>query len=418
VRRLVIVLVLLAVLAAGIVGALVLYRLHQNRDVRGSSTAEFTLPTAPSPPPRLQLPTSIPWPMYGFDATRTRSVALALKPPFRKIWTYHAGSLVEFPPSIGYGRLYFSTNSGRFTAVNLKTGKTAWRYDSHRCVAASPAIGTRQRGTIYAVFLNRPPCNAATGGHGSDGEVIAFAAGFGKIRWTKTIGPSESSPLLVGDRLYVADWDGWVWALDARNGRTLWRFHTNGAVKGGVAAWGGRLYVGSYDGHVYALSPGGKLLWRASAQPRLYGKGRFYSTPAVAYDRVYIGSTDGKVYSFGAVTGKLRWSHSTGGYVYASPAVWNGLVFAGSYSNNFYAFDAATGDVRWSFAAHGRISGSATVIGNAVYFATLNRHTYALDARSGKLLWSFPDGKYTPVVAVPGRLFLVGYGQVYGLVPR
>ena len=24
--------------------------------------------------------------------------------------------------------------------VNLKTGKTAWRYDSHRCVAASPAV--------------------------------------------------------------------------------------------------------------------------------------------------------------------------------------------------------------------------------------------------------------------------------------
>jgi FOG: WD40-like repeat len=80
---------------------------------------------------------------------------------------------------------------------------------------------------------------------------------------------------------------------------------------------------------------------------------------------VYIGSTDGKVYSFGASTGKLRWSHSTGGYVYASPAVWNGLVFAGSYSGRFYAFDAATGAERWSFDAHGPISGSATVIGTS-----------------------------------------------------
>ena len=33
-----------------------------------------------------------------------------------------------------------------------------------------------------------------------------------------------------------------------------------------------------------------------------------HSTPAAAYDRVYIGSTDGKVYSFGSVTGRLRWS--------------------------------------------------------------------------------------------------------------
>jgi outer membrane protein assembly factor BamB len=417
VRRPVLVLILLAVFTAGIVGALVLYRLHQARDVRGSSTAEFTLPTAPQQPP--QLPTSIPWPMYGFDATRTRSVGLALRPPFRTIWRYHAGSLVEFPPSIGYGRLYFSTNAGRFTAVNLKTGKTAWKYDSHRCVAATPAIGTRQRGTVYEAFLNRPPCNATSGGHGADGEVIAFAAGFGKIRWKKTIGPSESSPLLVGDRLYVGDWHGDIWALDARTGGTVWHVHIGGAVKGAVAAAYGRLYVGSYDGHVYSLSPAsGKVLWRSSAQPRLYGGSAFYSTPAVAYDRVYIGSTDGKLYSFGALTGKLRWSHSTGGYVYASPAVWNGLVFAGSYSSRFYAFDAATGDVRWSFDAHGKISGSATVIGNVVYFATLNRHTYALAARTGKLLWTFPDGKYTPVVAVSGRLFLIGYGQVYGMVPR
>ncbi|HWX09928.1 MAG TPA: PQQ-binding-like beta-propeller repeat protein, partial [Gaiellaceae bacterium] len=255
-RRPVLVLILLAVFTAGIVGALVLYRLHQARDVRGSSTVEFTPSTAPQQPP--PLPTSIPWPMYGFDATRAHDVGLPLRPPFRIVWRYYAGSLVEFPPSIGYGRLYFSTNAGLFTAINLKTGKEAWQYDSHRCVAASPAIGTRERGTIYAVFLNHQPCNTTTGGHGVDGEVIAFAASFGKIRWRKTIGPSETSPLLVGERLYVGDWRGDVWALDARTGKTVWRFHTGGAVKGGVAQAGGRLYVGSYDGYLYCLSLAGK----------------------------------------------------------------------------------------------------------------------------------------------------------------
>jgi len=48
----------------------------------------------------------------------------------------------------------------------------------------------------------------------------------------------------------------------------------------------------------------------------------------------------------------------------------------------------------------------------------LKKRTYALAARTGKLLWSFPDGKYTPAVAVKGRLFLIGYGTVYGMVPR
>ena len=415
-RRVAIVLAVLAVLVGGLIAALVIHRLQQAKDVHGSPTAEFT----PTPEPQRPLPAGakVPWPMYGFDATRTRSVALALTPPFRTEWRYGAGSLVEFPPSIGYGRLYFSTNAGRFAAISVETGKPAWKLDLHRCVAASPAIGPHAHGTVYAVFLNQPPCNVTSGTRGHDGRIVAFSAGYGQIRWQHTLGPSESSPLLVGDRLYVGDWNGDVWAFDADNGRVLWRRHVGGAVKGAIASAGGRLYVGSYDGHVYCLDRAGKQIWRASAQPRLYGRGRFYSTPALAYDRVYVGSTDGKLYSFGASTGTLRWSHSTGGYVYASPAVWKKLVLVGSYSGRFFAFDAATGEQRWSFRANGKISGSATVIGDVVYFATLMKRTYALSARTGKLLWSFPDGEYTPVVAMQGRLFLIGYQTVYGMVPR
>jgi outer membrane protein assembly factor BamB len=414
-RRLFIVLAGIAVLVAGLLAGLVIYRVHQERDVRGSSTKEFHQTKPPKPPPAAA---KVPWPMYGFDATRTRAVDLALRPPFRPVWRYGAGSLVEFPPAIGYRRLYFSTNAGRFAAISMKTGKRAWKLDLHRCVAASPAIGPHAHGTVYAVFLNRPPCNVDSGGHGHDGKIVAFSAGHGQIHWQHTIGPSESSPLLIGDRLYVGDWNGDVWSFDADNGKVLWRRHLGGAIKGAIASAGGRLYVGAYDGHLYCLSTAGKTLWRASGQQRLYGHGRFYSTPALAYGRVYIGSTDGKVYSFGATTGKLRWSHSTGGYVYASPAVWNDIVLAGSYSGRFYAFDAATGAERWHFDAHGKISGSATVIGDVVYFATLKKHTYALNARTGRQLWSFPDGKYTPAVAVKGRLFLIGYGTVYGMVPK
>jgi outer membrane protein assembly factor BamB len=414
VRRPLIVLAGLAVLAGGVLAAVVIHRLQKVGNIRGSPSIEYVS----SEPKPARVPLGVQWPTYGFDAGRTRAVGIALRPPFRTLWRYQALSLIEFPPSIGYGRLFFSTNAGAFTAVSARTGQRAWIKRLNRCVAASPAIGPHARGTVYETFLNRPPCNALSGGHGRDGELMAFSVGRGKIRWRRTIGPSESSPLLLGARVYVGDWNGDVWAFDANSGRPIWRRHLGGAIKGALAYARGRLYVGSYDGHVYCLSPAGRLIWRASAQPRLFGGSQFYSTPAVAYGRVYIGSTDGRVYSYGATTGKLRWSHGTGGYVYSSPAVWQGLVFAGSYSGRFYAFDAATGDERWSFAANGKISGSPTVIGGVVYFATLEKRTYALNAVTGKLLWSFPDGKYTPAVASKGHLFLIGYGIVYGMVPR
>jgi len=104
------------------------------------------------------------------------------------------------------------------------------------------------------------------------------------------------------------------------------------------------------------------------------------------------------VYSFGATSGKLRWSHTTGGFVYGSPAIWHQLVLIGSYDHTFYALDAATGDLRWRFKANGPISGSGTVIDGVVYFATLKGLTYALNAQTGQQLWTFPDGRYTLVV--------------------
>ncbi len=41
-----------------------------------------------------------------------------------------------------------------------------------------------------------------------------------------------------------------------------------------------------------------------------------------------------------------------------------------------------------------------------------------LTPRPGDLLWTFPDGKYSPVVADPSRLYLTGNGLLYGLEER
>jgi len=395
----------------------VLYVRERGADVRGSSTQEFvpteTQPLSPAPAPGKTTPAT-DWPMFAFDPRRLHYLASSLRPPFRRRWLFRAGSLVEFPPAIADGRLYVSSNAGVLYALAAATGRVAWSYRSGRCVAASPALAA---GLVYEAFLNRPPCNSTRSD--IDGELVAFDARTGRVRWRRAIGPSESSPLVSNGLVYVGDWRGKVYAFGARTGRPRWSFQTGGKVKGGVALAGRRLYVGSYDGHVYALSAQtGRLIWRASGQPRLGGSGTFYSTPAVAYGRVYIGSTDGKVYSFGAASGKLRWSRSTGGYVYGSPAVWKLRILVGSYSGTFSAFDAATGDVRWQFKANGPISGSATVLGNLVYFSTLERRTYALNAATGRLVWSFPDGKYSPVVSDGKRVYLVGYARIYALVPR
>ena len=411
----------LLLLAAGGAAVYVWDKREAAEDVRGSSTVEFVETEEPeeepvvAPPPGKRGP-GVVWATYGYDNERQRVAPFDHRPPFRRIWTFGARNLLEFPPSIGFGRLYFTNNSGVLFAVNAKTGKRAWRFKSGRCVAASPALAN---GTVFQSFMNRRPCNSKRNPGRLEGEVIAFAAGFGQVRWRTRLGPVESSPLVANGRVYVGDWRGRVYALDERTGRVRWTFEGDGRIKGSLTLSGNRLYVGNYKGYLYALdATTGKQIWRARSQDRFGGRGQFYSTPTAAYGRVYIGSTDGKVYSFGATSGELRWSQGTGDYVYSSPAVWRKKVYAGSYSGRFYAFDAATGDTIWEFDAGGEISGSPTILDGVVYFSTLEERTFALDARNGKVLWTYPDGKYTPVVADRERLYLVGHARVYGMVER
>jgi outer membrane protein assembly factor BamB len=410
-RRLLLVAGVLIVLAG--VGTAYYVKKHRfGGSVRGTSTEFDTTQIAPPPKPG-----PLVSPMFGGNPQHLHLGVGRLRPPFRRDWIAGGASLVEFPPAIAFHYLYYATFSGDLVAVSTKNGRRLWTMHVGRKQAASPAVDRLGRGTVYETFLS-PTGRPKDSGNG---EVLAVAAGRpARIRWVKHIGASETSPLILGNRVFVGDTEGNVFCLKTGDGSTVWRYHAGGAVKGALAYDHGGVFFGAYDGRVYALrASDGKLLWRAQSDRDLFGgHGTFYSTPAVAYSRVYLGSTDGRVYSFGEQSGKLRWSFVTRGYVYGSPAVWRSRIFVGSYDHTFYALDAATGALLWEFKANGPISGSATVVDGIVYFATVTRRTYGLDARTGKQVWTYPDGAFTPVVTDGHRLYVVGWGKLYAFSPR
>jgi hypothetical protein len=143
-----------ALFAGALLAVHVVHVKHAGRDVRGSSTVEFT------PPPTTGRPRKQParrpevaWSTYGFDNARRRADDTSrLRPPFRPVWTFRSGVLLEFPPAVDGGRVYLPTFDGRFFALAASTGRVVWRYGSGRCGWASPAIAA---GLVYVTFIGR-----------------------------------------------------------------------------------------------------------------------------------------------------------------------------------------------------------------------------------------------------------------------
>ena len=117
------VLIALALLVLVAIGAGVAYYLrvqHESRDVHGSSTIEFVTTGAAATPPAPKEP-GVAWPTYGQNAERQRFAnGVQLAPPFSRAWTFRAQALVEFPPAVAYGRLFFANNNGVLFAVGAQ----------------------------------------------------------------------------------------------------------------------------------------------------------------------------------------------------------------------------------------------------------------------------------------------------------
>ena len=155
-RRVVLALAALLLVAGGAAGAWYYRDQTRTREKKGSSTVEF-VPTRPATKkrPKRSLET-VPWPMYGYDPGRTRDpIQFHVRPPFRKLWTLRVGNIIEFPPVVGYGLLVVNQLRGRLFAVNAATGKRQWRRHYLHCAAASPVVG---KDVLYVAYMQPYPC--------------------------------------------------------------------------------------------------------------------------------------------------------------------------------------------------------------------------------------------------------------------
>ncbi|WP_344097931.1 PQQ-binding-like beta-propeller repeat protein, partial [Streptomyces stramineus] len=274
------------------------------------------------------------------------------------------------------GTIVTGTRGGGVQAWEAANGELLWEMGGLQTDFETPDCGPFvQDGTVYVW---------------ADARLRALEARTGAERWSYPVGDTASCGG-VPVRLLAAP-DGVVYvaagtrvlAIDVARGDVRWRFEAPAvflsppAFAPGPAVTGGGVYIADYLGTVYALDAAtGRDRWRIATEPR-----QSTEPVLVASGAVHLGS-GGALYTLDAVTGTPKWRFAAGGDVVGAPVIADGRVHFGSADHCLYTVDAAGGQLRWKLATGGEITGSPVAMGGVVYACSKDRCVYALDAAKG-----------------------------------
>ncbi|WP_328223387.1 MULTISPECIES: outer membrane protein assembly factor BamB family protein [unclassified Streptomyces] len=253
-----------------------------------------------------------------------------------KLWEL-AGAQADFEspeagPVVHDGTVYVWKDA-RLRALEARTGDERWSYpigDAASCGGVPVRLTPASDGYVYVSAGSR---------------VLAVDVASGHVRWhfeapaVFLSAPTfASGPAVTGGGVYLADYLGTVYALDATDGRDRWRIATESRSSlEPVLVAAGHVHVGSGKGLYTLDAVTGTPKWRFQAGGEIVG------APSVAEGRIHFGSTDHLLYTLKADDGRLRWKLATGGEITGSPVVKDGVVYACSKDRCVYALDAEKG---------------------------------------------------------------------------
>jgi outer membrane protein assembly factor BamB len=280
-------------------------------------------------------------------------------------------------------------------------------------------------------------------GSNRDGKVSGFTAPQEwptKLtqKWKATVGLGDSTPALVGNRIYVFARQGEeevTLCLDAGSGKELWKDKYKAQAVTGAASRhpGPRSSPAVSNGKVVTIGVGGvlsclnasngKLVWRKDPFPKIVPQFFTAMSPIIVDGMVIAhlgGQGNGAVISYDLNTGDQKWQWTGEGPEYASPAL---LTVEGTKQivtlaeKSVVGIGLADGKLLWQlpFAPQRRAYNAATpiVLGQTVIYTGAGRGIKAVkiekqaDGFVAKELWSNPEvaPQFNTPVLKDGLLF-------------
>ncbi|MBI4547445.1 MAG: PQQ-like beta-propeller repeat protein [Ignavibacteriae bacterium] len=315
------------------------------------------------------------WIMYGGSIGRTNHSYETLKPPFVKVWEYDASA--GFSPYSGAasdGYLFVGNLQGEVHAIEISTGKKIGVHDFGSSIVGTPII---ENNTLFVALTNEKE------------NLVGYNLLTGRVVWRAVVGNVESSPLMIGDRLYVTTLQGKLICVNKHTGETIWTYkipvqQRPTIIRSSPSSDGNIILFGCDDGHLYAVDGNdGTFRWSAKTG------GSIVSSPSIRARKVVVGSLDEILYAFDVDNGNLVWKQALGAKIYASPAINEKHVYIGTSAQTFYCISLETGNVIWKFSTKSVINAPPLISGDIVYVGSLDKNLYALHSETGDLLWQY-----------------------------
>jgi len=185
----------------------------------------------------------------------------------------------------------------------------------------------------------------------------------------------------VGEKqvVLVAGCDGVLRGIDPGAGTEVLTVEIEAYV-GGSTAVGSRLaYVGTFENQVLGIDlTAGKVAWVYENPERHFP---FYSSAALAPDRVVIGGRDKLVHALDPATGRAVWTYAAGSRVDSSPVIAGASVYFGTIGGDLVGLDLSSGKKVWEFATGSSVTASPAVAGGRLVIGTLDGMLYCFAAR-------------------------------------
>jgi hypothetical protein len=211
------------------------------------------------------------WPMLAHDPARSGTTTAEIRPPFERKWYRlfpDEGIFSGVQPIVADSKVFIGTMKGILHAIDAETGKDLWTYKSFGAILHAVAVAEG-----HVIFGDIA------------GKITAVNLIDGKEVWSQRIPQAVwNSPLIHDGFAIIGCRDSTVYAFDAATGVLRWKAQVRGPVLSSPAmdTRNGRIYVANEDMRVYALNAAdGKIVWTSPKLPGASFRGYY---PVVAAD--------------------------------------------------------------------------------------------------------------------------------------